>query len=73
MATKAVQLQGGGRGAGTDPAEVPQGRSPRSSPGVGRSSWPRRPIASPPDEGTGLAVEGLADVTAALRDGAVER
>lgn len=71
VATKAVQLQGGGRGAGTDPAEVHRE--------IAEEFARRRAsvIADAADRfaagrGTGLAVEGLADVTAALRDGAVD-
>lgn len=68
---KAVELRGGGRTAGTDEAEVHQEMS---------EEFHRRRIAVIEDaaarfaagRGTGLAVEGLNDVTAALRDGAVE-
>ena len=71
IATKAVQLQGGGRTAGTDPAEVHQEIA---------EEFADRRVAVIADaaerfaagHGAGLAVEGLADVTAALRDGAVE-
>ena len=71
VAAKAVQLQGGGRTAGTDPAEVHRE--------IAEEFAHRRlaVIADAADRfaaghGAGLAVEGLADVTAALRDGAVE-
>lgn len=68
---KAVELRGGGRTAGTDEAEVHQEMS---------EEFHRRRLAVIEDaaarfaagRGTGLAVEGLNDVTAALRDGAVE-
>ncbi|MEI6253308.1 MAG: hypothetical protein WCP30_10920 [Mycobacteriaceae bacterium] len=71
VATKAVQLQGGGRTAGTDPAEVHREIA---------EEFAQRRLAVIADaaerfaagHGAGLAVEGLADVTAALRDGAVE-
>lgn len=71
VAEKAVQLQGGGRTAGTDEAEVQHE--------IGQELLKRR-LAAIDDaaqrfaagRGTGLAVEGLADVTAALRDGAVD-
>lgn len=71
VADKVVQLQGGGRTAGTDEAEVQHE--------IGQEFLKRR-LATIDDaaqrfaagRGTGLAVEGLADVTAALRDGAVE-
>ncbi|NTY59987.1 hypothetical protein [Mycolicibacterium sphagni] len=71
VAEKAVQLQGGGRTAGTDQAEVQHE--------IGQEFLTRR-LATIDDaaqrfaagRGTGLAVEGLADVTAALRDGAVD-
>ncbi|MCI4674943.1 Rv2629 family ribosome hibernation factor [Candidatus Mycolicibacterium alkanivorans] len=70
-ADKVVQLQGGGRAAGTDEAEVRHE--------IGQEFLKRR-LATIDDaaqrfaagRGTGLAVEGLADVTAALRDGAVD-
>ena len=71
VAAKALQLQGGGRTAGTDPAEVHRE--------IAEEFAKRRSavIADAAERfaaghGTGLAVEGLADVTAALRDGAVE-
>ena len=71
VADKAVQLKGGGRAAGTDEAEVHQE--------IGEEFAKRR-LAAIHDaaqrfaagHGAGLAVEGLADVTSALRDGAVE-
>ncbi|MGI9125478.1 MAG: hypothetical protein ACR2JM_12115 [Mycobacterium sp.] len=71
VAAKAVQIQGGGRTAGTDPAEVRHE--------IGQEFLKRR-LAAIDDaaqrfaagHGTGLAVDGLADVTAALRDGAVD-
>jgi len=71
VAAKAVQIQGGGRTAGTDPAEVHREIA---------EEFARRRLAVIADaaerfaagHGAGLAVEGLADVTAALRDGAVE-
>ncbi len=70
-AEKTVQLQGGGRAAGTDQAEVHHE--------IGQEFLKRR-LGTIDDaaqrfaagRGTGLAVEGLADVTAALRDGAVD-
>lgn len=66
-----VVLQGGGRTEGTDQAEVHHE--------IGQEFLKRR-LATMDDaaqrfaagQGTGLAVEGLADVTAALRDGAVD-
>lgn len=71
VAAKAVQLKGGGRTAGTDPAEVHHEIA---------EEFADRRVAVIADaaerfaagHGAGLAVEGLADVTAALRDGAVE-
>lgn len=71
VADIAVQLRGGGRTAGTDEAEVHREMS---------EEFHRRRTALIDDaaarfaagRGTGLAVEGLNDVTAALRDGAVE-
>ncbi|MCX2930794.1 hypothetical protein ORI20_10930 [Mycobacterium sp. CVI_P3] len=71
VAEKAVQLTGGGRAAGIDATEVQHE--------IGQEFLKRR-LASIADaaarfaagRGTGLAVEGLADVTAALRDGAVD-
>lgn len=71
VAEKAVQLEGGGRAAGTDAAEVQHE--------IDQEMLKRR-LATIDDaaqrfaagRGTGLAVEGLADVTAALRDGAVD-
>lgn len=67
----AVQVRGGGRTAGTDPAEVHREID---------AEFAARRQAVIDDaaarfaagRGTGLAVEGLAEVTAALRDGAVE-
>ncbi len=71
VAAKAVQLQGGGRTAGTDPAEVDREIA---------DEFTRRRNAVVSDaaeryaagHGTGRALDGLADVTAALRDGAVD-
>ncbi|MCB1287477.1 MAG: hypothetical protein KDB47_07230 [Mycobacterium sp.] len=71
VATRAVALRGGGRAAGTDQDEVHRE--------IGQEFLKRR-LAAIDDaaqrfaagRGTGLAVEGLADVTAALRDGAVD-
>lgn len=71
VAARAVQLHGGGRTGGTDEAEVHHE--------IGQEFLKRR-LAAIDDaaqrfaagRGTGLALEGLADVTAALRDGAVE-
>lgn len=71
VAATAMQLQGGGRTAGTDPAEVHREIA---------EAFADRRVAVIADaaerfaagHGAGLAVEGLADVTAALRDGAVE-
>jgi hypothetical protein len=71
VADKAVQLTGGGRAAGTDKAEVDDE--------IAQEMLKHR-LATIDDaaqrfaagRGTGLAVEGLADVTAALRDGAVD-
>lgn len=71
VAAKAVQLRGGGRAAGTDEAEVHDE--------IGQEFLNRRLAAI--DEvaqrfnatrGTGLAIEGLPGVTAALRDGSVD-
>jgi hypothetical protein len=71
IAAKTVQLHGGGRTAGTDPDEVDRE--------VAQEFARRRQVViSAATErfaaghGTGLAVEGLGEVTAALRDGAVE-
>ena len=71
VAAKAVQLQGGGRTAGTDEAEVHHE--------IGQEFLKRRLAAIDTaaqrfaaGHGSGLAVDGLADVTAALRDGAVD-
>lgn len=71
VASKALQLQGGGRTAGTDPAEVHRE--------IAEEFANRRSavIADAAERfaagrGTGLALEGLAEVIAALRDGAVE-
>lgn len=71
VAAKAVQLQGGGRTAGTDEAEVHHE--------IGQEFLKRRLAAIDAaaqrfaaGHGAGLAVDGLADVTAALRDGAVD-
>lgn len=71
VAAKAMQLQGGGRTAGTHPDEVHREID---------EAFADRRVAVLADaaqrfaagHGSGLAVEGLADVTAALRDGAVE-
>lgn len=71
VAAKAVQLQGGGRGAGTDPAEVAHEIA---------AEFERRRHALLADaadrfhagHGSGLAVDGLGPVTTALRDGAVQ-
>lgn len=71
VAAKAVQLQGGGRTAGTDEAEVHHE--------MGQEFLKRR-LATIDDAdqrfkaalGTGLAVEGLTGVTIALRDGSVD-
>jgi peptide chain release factor subunit 1 len=71
VAGTAVQLPGGGRTGGTDQAAVEQE--------IGVELGKLR-LAAVDDaaqrfaagRGTGLAVEGLADVTAALRDGAVD-
>ena len=70
-AAKTVQLEGGGRTAGTDPDEVDREVA---------EEFARRREAVIADaaaryaagHGTGLAVEGLGAVTAALRDGAVD-
>ncbi len=71
VAAKAVALQGGGRTAGTDEAEVHHE--------IGQEFLKRRLAAIDAaaqrfaaGHGAGLAVDGLADVTAALRDGAVD-
>lgn len=71
VAAKAVQLQGGGRTAGTDAAEVEHEVA---------EQFAARRLAVLDDaaqrfaagRGAGLAVEGLTDVAAALRDGSVE-
>lgn len=71
VAQKAVQLQGGGRAAGTDPAEVAHEIA---------EEFTARRLAVVQDaverfnagHGAGLAIEGLADVIAALRDGSVD-
>ena len=71
VAAKAVQLQGGGRTGGTDPAEVAleiaaeftRRRSEVIEDAVERFNA---------GHGAGLAVEGLANVMTALRDGSVE-
>ncbi|MCW1959364.1 MAG: hypothetical protein KIH64_012640 [Mycobacterium sp.] len=71
VAVKAVQLRGGGRAAGTDQAEVAHE--------IGEQFAPRRRAVIEDaaerfnaGHGAGLAIEGLTDVTAALRDGSVE-
>lgn len=71
VAAKAVQLQGGGRTAGTDHTEV--------AAEIGEEfAKRRRAVITGAVErfnaghGAGLAVEGLPAVTAALRDGSVE-
>jgi peptide chain release factor subunit 1 len=71
VAAKAVQLQGGGRTAGTDPAEVAHEiaehfatrRRAVIDDAVGRFNA---------GHGAGLAIDGLAKVTTALRDGSVD-
>lgn len=71
VAAKAVALQGGGRTGGTDQAEVhaeiAEEFANRRSAAIDDAA--ERFAAG---RGTGLSVEGLADVTAALRDGAVD-
>lgn len=71
VAAKAVQLQGGGRTAGTDEAEVHHEMV---------QEFLKRRLAAIDEAaqrfnaalGTGLAVEGLTGVTIALRDGSVD-
>ncbi|MBU3750248.1 MAG: hypothetical protein FGM52_07320 [Mycobacterium sp.] len=71
IAARAVQLQGGGRAAGTDPAEVARHIT---------AEFADRRQAVVDDavrrfhagHGTGLAIQGLPGVIAALRDGSVE-
>lgn len=71
VAEKSVQLQGGGRTAGTDPAEVAHDIA---------EEFGRRRAAVVSDaverfnagHGAGLAAEGIAAVTAALRDGSAD-
>lgn len=71
VGARAVQLQGGGRTAGTDESEVHHE--------IGQEFGKLR-LAAIDDaaqrfaagHGAGLAVDGLADVTAALRDGSVD-
>ena len=71
VSDKLVLIKGGGRAAGIDKAEVHQEIA---------DEFARRRTAAvdaaaqrfAAGRGSGLAVEGLADVTAALRDGAVE-
>lgn len=71
VTARAVQLHGGGRTGGIDEDEVHREMT---------EEFARRRQADIDDaaerfaagRGTGLAVEGLADVTAALRDGAVD-
>lgn len=71
VADKTVQLQGGGRTAGTDPDEVHREMAEEHA-------RRRQAVIAQAAErfaagrGTGLAVEGLGDVIAALRDGAVD-
>lgn len=71
VATKSVQLQGGGRTAGTDPAEVAHEIAEQFA-------TRRRAVIEDAVErfnaghGAGLAIDGLADVIAALRDGSVD-
>lgn len=68
---RAVQLQGGGRAAGTDAAEVAaeiDEEFARLRQGVLDDAAERFAAG----RGTGLAVDGLANVTAALRDGSVD-
>lgn len=71
VALKAVQLQGGGRTAGTDAAEVEHEIAEQFA--VRRAAViedaAQRFAAG---RGAGLAVEGLTGVAAALRDGSVE-
>jgi len=71
VAERSVLVRGGGRTGGTDEAEVHRE--------IGAEFAARRQAVIDDaaarfaaGRGTGLAVEGLADVTAALRDGAVE-
>lgn len=71
VADKAVQVPGGGRAAGTDDADVQAAIA---------EEFTKRRLAAVEDaanrfaagHGTGLAVQGLAEVTGALRDGAVD-
>lgn len=71
VADKAVQVQGGGRAAGTDDAEVHTAIA---------EEFAKHRLAALQDavqrftagHGTGLAVQGLAEVAGALRDGAVD-
>lgn len=71
VAAKAVQLQGGGRTAGTDEAEVAHEIAEEFA-------TRREAVVTDAVErfnaghGAGLAADGLADVTAALRDGSVD-
>ncbi|APE19532.1 hypothetical protein BOH72_28895 [Mycobacterium sp. WY10] len=71
VADNAVQLEGGGRAAGTDEAEVQHEISQEllKQRLTAIDDAAQRFAAG---RGTDLAVEGLADVTAALRDGAVD-
>lgn len=71
VATMAVQVQGGGRAAGTDQAELHRG--------IGEEFLKLRTAVLDDaaarfaaGHGAGLAVEGLAAVLAALRDGSVD-
>lgn len=71
VAAKAVQLRGGGRTEGTDPEEVAEQISEQFA------ARRRAVVEDAVDRfnaghGAGLAVEGLADVLAALRDGSVD-
>jgi hypothetical protein len=71
VAAKAVQLQGGGRTGGTDPGEVAHDIAEEFA-------KRRRAVIEDAVErfnaghGAGLAIEGLASVTTALRDGSVD-
>lgn len=71
VAGKAVALRGGGRTGGTDQSEV-QAEIGAEFAKLRSATLDDAAQRFAAGRGTGLAVEGLADVTAALRDGAVD-
>lgn len=71
VAERAVQIQGGGRTAGTDEAEV-AAEIDQEFARLRQSVLDETAERFAAGRGTGLAVDGLANVTAALRDGSVD-